>query len=99
MAEQPQHEVTTAHTIRAERFELVDAAGAVRATLATDQDGQVAVILFDQDSQRRAALVATAPELGFTSSPHRVRPHSSSPRPLVWRSSLSMTRPAAQASS
>lgn len=58
MAEQSQHEVTTARTVRAERFELVDAHGAVRAALATDQDGQVAVTLFDQDSQRRAALVA-----------------------------------------
>lgn len=83
MAEQSQHEVTTARTVRAERFELVDAHGAVRATLATDQDGQVAVTLFDQDSQRRAALLADRARAGlylFTSSGTTALVLAASPR-------------------
>lgn len=71
MAEQSQHEVTTAHTVRAERFELVDTTGAVRATLGTDENGQVSVTLFDQDGRRRASLAADRAGTGlrlFTAS-------------------------------
>lgn len=65
MTEPQPQEVVTAQTVRAERIELVDARGAVRATLATDQDGQVSVTLADQEGRRRVALVADRTRAGL----------------------------------
>ncbi len=42
--------------VRAERFELVDAAGHVRAALGTSKEGHIGLGIFDDDGNLRAAL-------------------------------------------
>ncbi len=53
MAEQAEQ---TAQVLRAERFELVDASGAVRAALALDEEGNPGLILLDSQGVQRASL-------------------------------------------
>jgi len=46
-----------AEAIRAKRFEVVDAAGAVRAALTVDEEGMPGLTLSDEDGNARAALI------------------------------------------
>jgi len=55
-----QQEEVTAKVVRAERFEVVDAKGEVRAVLAVREDGTPHLALFDADGQVRA-IVAVLP--------------------------------------
>lgn len=60
--------------IRAERFEVVDAAGNVRALLAVDKDGMAALKLADAAGMARAELSVenVGPKLGLYDAAGRV---------------------------
>jgi hypothetical protein len=50
----------TKHTVRAQRFELVDAAGKVRSVLGVSDDGGSGLGLWDRDGKDRGGLMLLA---------------------------------------
>lgn len=48
---------STRETIRAERFQLTDASGVVRAEMSIDDDGSAGFFLIDKEGRRRGALI------------------------------------------